>query len=87
MPVQRLLKMQLGPGLLLSGMPRPREPASAVPMHPPACSLVPLELTWGGAALLNISLLASDLWAALARYFFFGGCRHGGMAVVSPLRV
>ncbi|KAL4443860.1 hypothetical protein ABPG75_011597 [Micractinium tetrahymenae] len=36
-------------------------------------SLVPLELTWGGAALLNISLLASDLWAALARYFFFGG--------------
>lgn len=56
-------------------------------MHPPACSLVPLELTWGGAALLNISLLASDLWAALARYFFFGGCRHGGMAVVSPLRV
>lgn len=35
-------------------------------------SLVPLELQWGGAALLNISLLASDLWTALARNFFLG---------------
>ncbi|PRW60646.1 solute carrier family 35 member F1-like [Chlorella sorokiniana] len=36
-------------------------------------SLVPLELRWGGAALLNVSLLASDLWTALARYLFLGG--------------
>ncbi|KAL4855217.1 Solute carrier family 35 member F2 [Chlorella vulgaris] len=36
-------------------------------------SLVPFELKWGGAALLNICLLSSDLWSALARYFFFGG--------------
>ena len=36
------------------------------------CSLLPYELKWGGAALLNISLLASDLWTALARFFFFG---------------
>lgn len=35
-------------------------------------SLVPYELKWGGAALLNISLLSSDLWAAAARYFYFG---------------
>lgn len=35
-------------------------------------SLVPLELRWGGAALLNVSLLASDLWTALARYLFLG---------------
>ena len=33
---------------------------------------MPYELKWGGAALLNISLLASDLWTALARFFFFG---------------
>lgn len=92
-----------------------------VPCDLPLCatSLVPYELRWGGAALLNISLLvraeallnkggvcdrpcrggrlgaaaalpaaapcpraprrhcrprqASDLWTALARYFFFGG--------------
>ena len=36
-------------------------------------SLVPRVLTGGGAALLNLSLLASDLWAALARLLFFGG--------------
>jgi solute carrier family 35 protein F1/2 len=30
-------------------------------------SCVPKVLTGGGAALLNLSLLASDLWAALAR--------------------
>lgn len=39
-------------------------------------SLVPFELKWGGAALLNICLLSSDLWAALARYFFFGERRR-----------
>lgn len=42
-------------------------------------SLVPLELTWGGAALLNISLLSSDLWAALARFFFFGGFQDNSL--------
>ena len=36
-------------------------------------SLVPRVLTGGGAALLNLSLLASDLWAALARLLFFAG--------------
>jgi hypothetical protein len=39
-------------------------------------SLVPYELRWGGAALLNISLLASDLWTALARYLYFGARRQ-----------
>jgi solute carrier family 35 protein F1/2 len=36
-------------------------------------SLVPYELQWGGAAILNLSLLSSDLWSALARLTFFGG--------------
>ena len=36
-------------------------------------SLVPFQLAWGGAAMLNISLLASDIWAALFRWFFLGG--------------
>jgi hypothetical protein len=42
-------------------------------------SLVPLELQWGGAALLNISLLASDVWAAMARYFYFGAPAAPGL--------
>lgn len=36
-------------------------------------SLVPIELGWGGAAILNISLLSSDVYSALARWLFFGG--------------
>ncbi|KAL4537438.1 hypothetical protein Ndes2526B_g04660 [Nannochloris sp. 'desiccata'] len=36
-------------------------------------SLVPFELQWGGAAILNLSLLSSDLWSAVARLIFFGG--------------
>lgn len=36
-------------------------------------SLVPYELEWGGAAILNLSLLSSDLWTAAARLAFFGG--------------
>jgi solute carrier family 35, member F1/2 len=36
-------------------------------------SLMPLQLTWGGAALLNLSLLTSDVWTGLARFFFFDG--------------
>lgn len=36
-------------------------------------SLLPLQLTWGGAALLNLSLLTSDVWTGLARVLFFGG--------------
>ncbi|GAB4822483.1 hypothetical protein N2152v2_009529 [Parachlorella kessleri] len=36
-------------------------------------SLVPYQLQWGGAALLNLSLLTSDLWTALARLLLFGG--------------
>ena len=36
-------------------------------------SLVPFQLSWGGAAMLNLSLLSSDLWTALARLLFFGG--------------
>ena len=35
-------------------------------------SLCPFVIIWGGAALLNLSLLAGDLWAALARILFFG---------------
>lgn len=41
-------------------------------------SLVPLVLLWGGAAVLNLSLLSSDLWAAAARLALFGG--FGGSA-------
>jgi solute carrier family 35 protein F1/2 len=36
-------------------------------------SLVPVVLRLGGAAVLNLSLLSSDLWAAAARVAFFGG--------------
>jgi solute carrier family 35 protein F1/2 len=36
-------------------------------------SLVPFELQWGGAAILNLSLLSSDVWSGLARLIFFGG--------------
>eukprot|EP00878_Enallax_costatus_P004484 GHUV01004724.1.p1 GENE.GHUV01004724.1~~GHUV01004724.1.p1 ORF type:complete len:497 (+),score=106.18 GHUV01004724.1:228-1718(+) len=36
-------------------------------------TLVPQVLIMGGAAVLNISLLTSDVWAALARYLWFGG--------------
>ena len=35
-------------------------------------SLVPLMLVHGGSAALNLSLLASDFWAAGARTLFFG---------------
>ena len=37
-------------------------------------SLVPHVLNWSGAAILNLSLLSSNLWAALARNFLLGGC-------------
>ena len=38
-----------------------------------ACySLVPLVLNWSGAAVLNLSLLSSNLWAALARALLLG---------------
>ncbi len=36
-------------------------------------SLVPVVLIWGGATVLNLSLLSSDLWAGLARLLLFGG--------------
>ncbi|BDA51211.1 Solute carrier family 35 member F1 [Coccomyxa sp. Obi] len=36
-------------------------------------SLVPSVLNWSGAAILNLSLLSSNLWAALARSIFLGG--------------
>eukprot|EP00884_Botryococcus_braunii_P023208 jgi/Botrbrau1/9571/Bobra.0089s0025.2 len=36
-------------------------------------SSVPLMLKWHSAAFMNVSLLTSDLWAAIARIFFFGG--------------
>ena len=36
-------------------------------------SLVPLMLVHGGSAALNLSLLASDFWAAAARTLLFGG--------------
>eukprot|EP00887_Chlorella_sp_A99_P003924 scaffold11.g3924.t1 len=36
-------------------------------------SLVPYQLVLGGAALLNLQLLSSDVWAAGARALFFGG--------------
>ena len=35
-------------------------------------SLVPSVLNWSGAAILNLSLLSSNLWAALARSIFLG---------------
>lgn len=35
-------------------------------------SLVPSVLNWSGAAVLNLSLLSSNLWAALARKIFLG---------------
>lgn len=35
-------------------------------------SVVPFVLLWGGATILNLSLLTSDVWAALARQVFFG---------------
>ncbi|EFJ40282.1 hypothetical protein VOLCADRAFT_99968 [Volvox carteri f. nagariensis] len=40
--------------------------------------LLPLVLMWGGATVLNLSLLTSDVWAAGARVVFFGG--FGGTA-------
>jgi drug/metabolite transporter (DMT)-like permease len=36
-------------------------------------SLVPFVLMWGGATVLNLSLLTSDFWAAGARMVWFGG--------------
>ncbi len=36
-------------------------------------SLVPSVLNWSGAAILNLSLLSSNLWAALARSVLLGG--------------
>jgi drug/metabolite transporter (DMT)-like permease len=36
-------------------------------------SLVPFVLIWGGATVLNLSLLTSDFWAAGARMVWFGG--------------
>lgn len=35
-------------------------------------SLVPYVLQWSGVAVLNLSLLSSDLWAGAARAFLFG---------------
>eukprot|EP01024_Parvocaulis_polyphysoides_P038094 TRINITY_DN340_c0_g2_i2.p1 TRINITY_DN340_c0_g2~~TRINITY_DN340_c0_g2_i2.p1 ORF type:complete len:346 (+),score=34.91 TRINITY_DN340_c0_g2_i2:2-1039(+) len=35
--------------------------------------LVPFVLKWSGSTVLNLSLLSSDLWGALARMLFFGG--------------
>ncbi len=35
--------------------------------------LVPKVLLWGGATVLNLSLLTSDLWSAVARVALFGG--------------
>eukprot|EP00201_Polytomella_parva_P004576 CAMPEP_0175083214 /NCGR_PEP_ID=MMETSP0052_2-20121109/27226_1 /TAXON_ID=51329 ORGANISM="Polytomella parva, Strain SAG 63-3" /NCGR_SAMPLE_ID=MMETSP0052_2 /ASSEMBLY_ACC=CAM_ASM_000194 /LENGTH=231 /DNA_ID=CAMNT_0016354575 /DNA_START=481 /DNA_END=1176 /DNA_ORIENTATION=+ len=40
---------------------------------------VPLVLIWGGATLLNLSLLTSDLWGALSRIVFFGGFGGSGI--------
>ncbi len=38
-----------------------------------ACySMVPFVLQWSGAAVLNLSLLSSNLWAALARALLLG---------------
>ena len=35
-------------------------------------SIVPFVLLFGGATILNLSLLTSDVWAAIARQAFFG---------------
>lgn len=40
-------------------------------------SLVPLVLRWSGAAILNLSLLSSNLWAALARALILGQLGSG----------
>lgn len=61
------------------------EPSVLVPMLSFAAamfcfySLVPQVLIWGGAAVLNINLLTSDVWAALARFVWFGGFEGSGM--------
>lgn len=48
-------------------------------------SLVPRLLILGGAALLNLSLLSSDVWAAGARALFFGEQqRKGGGTSAKP---
>ncbi len=47
--------------------------------------LIPLVLSWGGATVLNLSLLTSDLWAAGARAVFFGGFGGTGAAFASAL--
>jgi hypothetical protein len=39
-------------------------------------SLVPSVLKWSGAVVLNLSLLSSNLWAALARTIFLGESQH-----------
>lgn len=38
-------------------------------------SLVPVILQWSGAAVLNLSLLTSNLWAALGRALLLGMCQ------------
>jgi solute carrier family 35 protein F1/2 len=38
-------------------------------------SLVPVILQWSGVAVLNLSLLTSNLWAALARALLLGMCQ------------
>ena len=49
---------------------------------------VPFVLRWGGAAVLNLSLLTSDLWVAAARVLFFGAGRSVNcppcLALTSP---
>lgn len=48
-------------------------------------SLAPFVLIWGGASLLNLSLLSADLWAALARLLFFGEAYSMQMSLESIL--
>ena len=51
-----------------------------------ACySLVPFVLRWSGAAVLNLSLLSSNLWAALARALLLGRSTLVAFTVTSEM--
>lgn len=51
-------------------------------------SLVPCVLNWGGSAVLNLSLLSSNFWAALARTFLLGEPVYSAISISSsPLDV
>ena len=50
-------------------------------------SVVPFVLLWGGATVLNLSLLTSDVWAALARQVLFGELAILPQTLIKPLLI